>query len=163
MEYKGSLFDTDLDSDIFADSKLHVDKIISDYDMDYTSGNKDTIIEDVASTMSNLIDLNRSQKQKIVAYEEKFDEMVAVHKRVVEKARSQVRDIDNLKNKLKNYENIVTKLEAKVQLLENKVYDQDRLIANQANELEALRPQIEGKKELVKILADAQVLLDQAA
>ena len=58
---------------------------------------------------------------------------------------------------------MVAKLEAKVQSLENKVYDQERLISNQSSELEALRPQIEGKKELVKILADAQVLLDQVA
>ena len=135
-----------------------------DYNFDYSIGSsKDTIIEDVASAMSNLINLNRNQKQKIMAYEEKVDEIASVHKRVVEKARSQARDIELLKSKIKNYETMVAKLEAKVQSLENKVYDQERLISNQSSELEALRPQIEGKKELVKILADAQVLLDQVA
>ena len=62
----------------------------------------------------------------------------------------------------KNYETIVTKLEAKIQVLENKVYDQDKVIASQSRELESLRPQVEGKEELARILADAQNLLDQA-
>lgn len=162
------LFSNDISDDVFAESKLHVDKIINDSEMDYNfdysiGSSKDTIIEDVASAMSNLINLNRNQKQKIMAYEEKVDEIASVHKRVVEKARSQARDIELLKSKIKNYETMVAKLEAKVQSLENKVYDQERLISNQSSELEALRPQIEGKKELVKILADAQVLLDQVA
>ena len=65
------------------------------------------------------------------------------------------------KNKIKNYETIVTKLEAKLEVLENKVRDQDKVIASQSRELDSLRPQVEGKEELVRILADAQNLLDQ--
>ena len=165
-EFKNDLFDVDLNSDIFADSTLQVDKIDinSSYnDFNYRFGNpKDTIIEDVATTMSNLIRLNKNQRQMISSYEEKMEQASIAYKKVVEKARSQVRDVESLKNKVKNYETIVNKLESKIQVLENKVHEQERIVSSQTRELEILRPQVEGKEELVKILADAQNLLDQA-
>lgn len=162
-DLNNDLFDVDLDSDIFADSTLHADKIDldSDYsDFSYKIGStRDTIIEDVASTMSNLINLNRTQKQKIANYEEKFEKAAVAHKKIVEKARSQIREIESLKAKIKNYDTIVAKLEGKLQVLENKVHDQDKVIASQTREIETLRPQVEGKEELAKILADAQSFL----
>lgn len=165
-EFKNDLFDTDLNNDIFAESTLQADKIDIDEsynDFSYRVGApKDTIIEDVASTMSNLIRQNKSQKQTIEAYESKMEQATDAYKKVVDKARSQLRDVEVLKNKLKNYETIVTKLEAKIQVLENKVYDQDKVIASQTRELDSLRPQVEGKEELARILADAQSLLDQS-
>ena len=112
--------------------------------------------------MSNLIRQNKAQKQTIEAYESKMEQAADAYKKVVDKARSQLRDVEVLKNKLKNYETIVTKLEAKIQVLENKVYDQDKVIASQTRELDSLRPQVEGKEELARILADAQSLLDQS-
>ena len=163
-DFKSDLFTDDLDSDIFADSTLQADKIdISDSYNDFgykMPGAKDSIIEDVASTMSNLIRQNKHQKQIIASYEDKMDQAAAAYKKVVDKARGQLRDVEVLKNKIKNYETIVTKLEAKLEVLENKVRDQDKVIASQSRELESLRPQVEGKEELVKILADAQSLLD---
>lgn len=165
-EFKNDLFDTDLNNDIFAESTLQADKIDIDEsynDFSYRVGApKDTIIEDVASTMSNLIRQNKAQKQTIEAYESKIEQAADAYKKVVDKARSQLRDVEVLKNKLKNYETIVTKLEAKIQVLENKVYDQDKVIASQTRELDSLRPQVEGKEELARILADAQSLLDQS-
>lgn len=165
-EFKNNLFDTDLNNDIFAESTLQADKIDIDEsynDFSYRVGApKDTIIEDVASTMSNLIRQNKAQKQTIEAYESKMEQAADAYKKVVDKARSQLRDVEVLKNKLKNYETIVTKLEAKIQVLENKVYDQDKVIASQTRELDSLRPQVEGKEELARILADAQSLLDQS-
>ena len=163
-DFKSDLFTDDLDSDIFADSTLQADKIdINDSFNDFgykMPGAKDSIIEDVASTMSNLIRQNKQQKQVIASYEEKMDQAAAAYRKVVDKAKGQLRDVEVLKNKLKNYETIVTKLEAKLEVLENKVRDQDKVIASQARELDSLRPQVEGKEELVKILADAQSLLD---
>lgn len=163
-DFKSDLFTDDLDSDIFADSTLQADKIdINDSFNDFgykMPGAKDSIIEDVASTMSNLIRQNKQQKQVIASYEEKMDQAAAAYKKVVDKARGQLRDVEVLKNKIKNYETIVTKLEAKLEVLENKVRDQDKVIASQTRELDSLRPQVEGKEELVKILADAQSLLD---
>ena len=164
-EFKNDLFDVDLESDIFAESTVRADKIdLSDNYNDFSykvGGAKDTIIEDVASTMTNLIRQNKNQKQIIASYEEKMDQAAAAYKKVVDKARGQLRDTEVLKNKLKNYETIVTKLEAKLEVLENKVRDQDKVIASQSRELESLRPQVEGKEELARILADAQSLLDQ--
>lgn len=162
-DFTKDLFDIDLETDIFADSTLHADRIVHDSygESNLSLDTKDTIIEDVASTMTNLIKLNKSQKEKISAYEEKFEQVAETHKKVVEKAKSQVRDIETLKAKVKNYETIVTKLESKIQLLESKVHDQENLISSQSSELDALRPQVEGKKELARILADAQSLLDQ--
>ena len=166
-EFKNDLFNEDLSNDIFADSAIHADSIsvedsYSDFDYKVSSGAKDSIIEDVASTMSNLIRQNKEQKDKIALYEEKLDQAAGAYKKVVEKAKLQLRDAELLKNKVKNFETLVTKLEAKLEVLENKVRDQDRLIASQTRELESLRPQVEGKEELVKILADAQNLLDQS-
>lgn len=163
--FKKDLLDIDLESDIFADSTLHADRIVQDSygEVSSKNGSNDTMFEDVATTMANLINLNRTQKEKIAAYEEKFEQISATHKKVVEKARSQIREMEVLKAKLKNYETIVTKLESKIQVLDNKVHDQERVISSQTNELESLRPQIEGKKELARVLADAQSLLDQAA
>lgn len=163
-EFSDDLFAADLDNDIFADSALHVDKIDIDDNfnaLSYEVRGKDSIIEDVASTMSNLISLNRSQKQTIAEYEEKLESAVSSYKKVVEKARMQIRDVETLKSRLKNYETIVTKLEAKIHILENKVHDQERVITSQNRELDSLRPQVQGKEELVRILADAQNLLEQ--
>lgn len=161
-DFKKDLFDMDLEAEIFADSTLHADKIINDSydDTSLRLSSKDTIIEDVASTLSNLIKLNKEQKEKIATYETKFEQIVTTHKNVVEKARSQVREMEVLKAKVKNYETIVSKLENKIQNLEDKVHDQDRIINSQTSELEALRPQVEGKRELARILADAQDLLE---
>lgn len=165
-DFKNDLFNEDLESDIFADSTLQADKIdVTDNYSDFEykmPGAKDSIIEDVASTMSNLIRQNKAQKDKIALYEEKLDQAASSYKKVVEKAKLQLRDSEVLKNKVKNFETLVTKLEAKLEVLENKVRDQDRVIASQTRELESLRPQVEGKEELVKILADAQNLLDQS-
>lgn len=166
-EFKNDLFNEDLSNDIFADSTIQADSIsvednYSDFDYKVTSGAKDSIIEDVASTMSNLIRQNKEQKDKIALYEDKLDQAANAYHKVVEKAKIQLRDAEVLKNKVKNFETLVTKLEAKLEVLENKVRDQDRLIASQNRELDSLRPQVQGKEELVKILADAQNLLDQS-
>ncbi len=158
-DFKKDLFDLELESDIFASSVVHADKIVDDIEPKVEV--KDTMFEDVASTLANLIKLSKSQKEKIAVYETKFEQIADTHKRVVEKARSQVRDMEVLKAKVKNYETIVNRLESKIQLLENKVEDQEKVINSQTNELESLRPQVAGKNELARILADAQSLLDE--
>ena len=157
-DFKKDLFDLELDSDIFAGSVVHADKIIEDNEPKVNV--KDTMFEDVAATLANLIKLSKTQKEKIAVYETKFEQIAETHRKVVEKARSQIRDIEVLKAKVKNYETIVNRLESKIQLLENKVSDQDKLINSQSNELESLRPQVAGKNELARILADAQSLLE---
>lgn len=156
------------DSDDSFDSMLQEDSIFSDSDYidDYKAGYnsvssnpvKDTIIEDVAVTMSNLIKLNRNQKKKIEKYEMHIDQLKATNKKVVQGAKNQVREIESLKSRVKNYETIVAKLEARNQILDSKVHEQERVIAVQNDELNTLRPQVEGKKDLVRLLEDAQSL-----
>lgn len=156
------------DSDDSFDSMLQEDSIFSDSDYidDYKAGYssvssnpvKDTIIEDVAVTMSNLIKLNRNQKKKIEKYEMHIDQLKATNKKVVQGAKNQAREIESLKSRVKNYETIVAKLEARNQILDSKVHEQERVIAVQNDELNTLRPQVEGKKDLVRLLEDAQSL-----
>ena len=165
-EFDSSFFDFDLEEDdIFANSKVQADKIVSDNyaTSDFDIADKDTIIDDVASTMSNLIKLNRSQRDKIMAYEEKIDQIVVAHKKVVEKAKSQARDTEILRAKIRNYETAVSRFEAKIQLLEERIQEQERLISSQLGEIERLKPQVESRKELARILADAQNFLEQAS
>lgn len=166
-ELQNDLFNAELDNDdIFADSTLHADAISVEVDNEIdvdVPEEKDSLIEDVAATMASLIELNRVQKEKILSYEDKLTQMTNVHKKVVEKARGQIRDIEVLRARVKNYETIVSKLEAKVQILESKVNDQSKQLNVQSSELHALRPQVRDKKELAKVLADAQAFLDQAA
>lgn len=159
-EFKRGLKDIDLEAnDIFANSKVQADSIDST-SIDFEA-KKDTIIDDVATTMSNLIKMNRSQRDKINAYEERINQIVDMHKKVVDKARSQLSEMESLKGKAKEYETMVERLESKVAMLEAKIQEQDRLINNQSGELDNLRPQVAGKQELAKILADAQSFLDQ--
>ncbi len=53
----------------------------------------------------------------------------------------------------------VDRLESNNHILEQKIYDLNKIISAQENELKSLRPQLEGKKDLVKLLADAKILL----
>ena len=50
-------------------------------------------------------------------------------------------------------------MESKIQILENRVKDQDRIIDSQSRELENLRPQVQGKEELVRYLEEARSIL----
>lgn len=147
---------TDIDSDSYTSSNDY----ISDYNR-YSSvgGTKDSIIEDVAVTMSNLINLNRDQQKKIGTCEEQIKQLSSSHKKIAQKARNQMREIDLLKTKLQNYESIVNKLEARNQVLDDRVHDQEKTISSQSAELDELRPQVEGKEELVKLIVDAQNIL----
>ena len=58
-DFKKDLFDLELDSDIFAGSVVHADKIIEDNEPKVNV--KDTMFEDVAATLANLIKLSKTQ------------------------------------------------------------------------------------------------------
>lgn len=158
--------DEDTDMEVPFDSVLHEDSILAgssldEYETSYqpTETVRDTIIEDTAITMSNLIKLNRSQMRKIDSCEEQISQLNSAGKKLAQKSKQQALEIEMLKNKVVSYETIVSKLETKNQILDNKVNDQERIISTQRDELNALRPQVAGKKELVKLLEDAQSLL----
>jgi len=164
--------DDDVDSfdeDIFKNSLIKADAIVGDYedefeeddfrDMDSKS-QKDSIMLDVAKSMANLIKQNKEQRNIISDYQEKLEKLNNFRRGIADKMKQQEMRIENLTTKLKNMEKNLAKLEGRNQVLESKSREQDKIIAAQAREIDELRPQLAGKEDLVKVLADAQVLLD---
>ena len=156
------------DSDIFGSTSISQDPLpqksfddvysnLSDTSFD---SNGDTIMTDVAKSMTSLIKQNKEQKEKISDYQHRLEELDSFKRSVSEKVRAQKEKMESLSAKIRKYESTISLLEAKTESLEDKVGDQQRLIDSQTRELNSLRPQLKGKEDLVKLLADAQILLD---
>lgn len=142
----GSTDEIDED-ELFKDSILKADTIEKEDSVEDTFDEmevdvpiNENIMTDVANSMNSLIKQNKKQRAAISQYKDKLDKLTFTKR---------------------NMELKMTKLESKNKLLEEKIREQERIIASQIKELEAIRPQLEGKDELVKLLADAQVLLGQ--
>jgi len=148
-EFNDSDLEDDIDSyhDSFEDSEL--------------VSPKDTIMEDVAKSMTSLIAQNKEQKEKIAKAEQENARLRASRQNMVDKVNHQEKKIDMLVGKLKSLEGALSKMEASNHAFENKIHEQERTIASQTRELETMRVQLEGKEDLVKLLADAQALLGQ--
>lgn len=127
------------------------------------SERQDNIMEAVAKSMTELMRQNREQKVTIIQYHERLKRTESLKNSITEKAKEQADLIKALSGKVRSLENTITKFETKSQLLESKVQDQDRIIAAQDRELKNLRPQVEGKEELAKLLKDARVLLNDSS
>lgn len=127
------------------------------------SERQDNIMEAVAKSMTELMRQNREQKVTIIQYHERLKRTESLKNSIAEKAKEQADLIKALSGKVRSLENTITKFETKSQLLESKVQDQDRIIAAQDRELKNLRPQVEGKEELAKLLKDARVLLNDSS
>lgn len=127
------------------------------------SERQDNIMEAVAKSMTELMRQNREQKVTIIQYHERLKRAESLKNSIAEKAKEQADLIKALSGKVRSLENTITKFETKSQLLESKVQDQDRIIAAQDGELKNLRPQVEGKEELAKLLKDARVLLNDSS
>lgn len=161
-------FDNKDDDDIFKDSIFKADKIINDYNDNYEEDFKkigfnksDTIMTDVAKSMANLIKQNKDQKNIIGKYQERFERINSTRRSILDKVKVQEKKIEVLTNKIRSMEKTMNSLENKNQILENKNRDQEKLITSLNREIEVLRPQLAGKEDLVKVLADAQVLLGE--
>ncbi len=107
----------------------------------------DSIIRDVATTMKELIRQNKEQRGKIGSLESKND---------------------NLERKIVSFESRVKTLEGKNQTLENqthqmneKIHDQADIIDKQNREINLLRNQLKGKKDLARLLETAKDVLEQ--
>ncbi len=125
---------------IFGDSLLSDDKIVNiNADMNELDNDEEVVLN-VTKAVASLIDLNRKQQEKIKRYEEQGKDEEANIK------------VTELNDKIKNYEETIQKLEDENRDLKSKVDEQQR-------ELEALRPQVKSREELLKILADAHNLL----
>ena len=127
------------------------------------SERQDNIMEAVAKSMTELMRQNREQKVTIIQYHERLKRTESLKNSIAEKAKEQADLIKAVSGKVRSLENTITKFETKSQLLESKVQDQDRIIAAQDRELKNLRPQVEGKEELAKLLKDARVLLNDSS
>ena len=159
-----SILNSTEDDDLFTKSVKPdiIDTSLDDFDAltsDYKVGSSDTIMTDIAKSMTELMKQNREQRALLAEYQEKFDVVNAQKKVIAEKYKDQVQKLETVANKYRNLETTASRLETRNQLLESKISEQDRLINAQERELGSLRPQLQGKENLVKILADAKALL----
>ena len=152
------------EKDIFTNT-IKPDKIdtsLDDFDAftsEFKTGSSDTIMTDIAKSMTELMKQNREQRTLIAEYQEKFDVINTQKKVIVDKYKDQAQKLEALASKCRSLENAASRLETRNQLLESKISEQERLINSQERELGSLRPQLQGKEDLVKILADAKALL----
>ena len=148
----------------------NIDNDLFESDIKRTSSSNESIMADVAKSLSSLMKQNRNQKNTISEYQEKLNKVSASRRNVIEKNKAQEQKIEMqeqrlgiqeqrievLNSKNKSCEATISNLESKLKALESKLREQDKLIANQSQELEVLRPQ---KDDLAKLIADAQALL----
>ena len=151
----------------FAHSMVHTDRIedvdVDDFDTKYRTpvviDDEDTIMTDVAKSMGALIKQNRELKTTLTTTEEKLGKVLASRRNLADRSTMLEKKIEVLTSKLRSLDTTLSKLESKYQSLEAKNLDQERIIESQAHELEVIRPQLQGKEDLVQLLADAQVIL----
>ena len=167
-----NLEDEEEEEDIFKDSVVQSDSIDINSDYEYrvetpykTDSGTDSIMNDAARSLSNLVKQNKEQKasiasyqQQINSYEAKIEKISNSRKNAIEKIKSYEKDIDELNNRLKHYETLTSKLENKNKSLENRVHEVESANDSLRHELEIVSA---GKQNLVNILSDAKALLGE--
>ena len=166
------------EEDIFEDAKVKEDTLVTrDFDAendlyeDFTyfpeHSSKSGLVQEVSATISELVKLNKSQRQKLMSYEEKMDQMADSNRRMSEKLREQSRDYEKLRATAENFKTVVGKLEAKCEVLEGKnealeakAHDQERTIYRLTAENTSLREQNLNNDMLAQVLAEARSALD---
>ena len=147
------------DRDLFGDSLLNLDRISTDYDESRSSTDMN-IIDDVTKSMANLINLNKKQSNKIVDYEKAVVRLRRSGNEISKKNRSLEEEIRFLNGKVRNYETIVSKLENRNRELDDRIQEQNKRLKDQEEEIQSLKPSASSKEELLKLIADANSLLD---
>ena len=147
------------DRDLFGDSLLNLDRISTDYDESRSSTDMN-IIDDVTKSMANLINLNKKQSNKIVDYEKAVARLRRSGNEISKKNRSLEEEIRFLNGKVRNYETIVSKLENRNRELDDRIQEQNKRLKDQEEEIQSLKPSASSKEELLKLIADANSLLD---
>ena len=136
--------------------------------MGYLPGHasKDNLIQEVTATVNDLLRVNRSQKQKILMFEERVAQLNDANGALNDRIRKQSRDFEKLKSNVENYRTVVGKLEAKNSVLEarndsleSKTRDQERTIYRLTEENKALREQAVNNEALAQVLAEARSAL----
>ena len=137
-------------------------------DEDYKSVNfaeRDTILTDVAKSMSSLIKKTKSLQEQVTRYKNKIGKLNEMTSLQGERLSKQDQQISMLTTKVSDYEKANSRLEMKNQSLEMKNQslemknnDLERKFMVQKEELEVMRPQHD---QLAQVLADAQALLGE--
>lgn len=166
------------DEDIFANAKVQEDTLVTtDLDGDVDSygdftyfpehSSKDSLVQEVSATINDLVRLNKSQRQKIISYEQKMDQMADSNRKMADKLREQTRDYEKLRATAENFKTVVGKLEAKCEVLEgknealeSKAHDQERTIYRLTAENTSLREQNLNNEALAQVLAEARSALE---
>ena len=169
MFYKNtSTYEEAEDEDkLYKDSSVRRSDIeeVEEYEGHYDNmryvGSNNSIMSDVAKSMTKLMRQNRELKNEVASTKEKLEKVTTSRRNIADKSNMQEKKIEALNTKIRNLENALSKLEIKNESLENKTRDQEKVINSQAHELNALRPQLQGKEDLMKVLADAQALLGE--
>lgn len=148
IDYKENYEDDNLDNPVYVEDSYDYgyenedsyNNLVESYNYSNNSVLPEkNIFDDVTSTISNLVELNKNLQSMVDSYEIKLTKCDAARKKLVELSKSQAREISSLNAR-------VARLEADKQLLEAKV--------------NALTPSSNG--ELVRVMADAHNILGQS-
>ena len=112
----------------------------------------DNIMADVAKSMTELMKQNRDQRKTIAKYQSEVKTLESQARMLSDKVRDQAEQYKSLSGNLR-------KLDEAAGRLEHRVHEQEQIISSQDSELRALRAQVEGKQDLVRILAEAKSVL----
>ena len=137
--------------DDFMSSRDSSYDISSDSYSDDTSTN--TFMDDVTKSMSKLVRQNKEQRSTISQLEGTISSLDSKNRALNEKNKDQAQKIEVLSSKLRNLDSLTTRLDEKNR-------EKDRRIESLQRTVRSLKEQINGKRDLVNILHDAQQLLD---
>ncbi len=160
--------DIDVDK-YFKDSTVKADKIdmTDDYMNQFNSygslmsglNNNDTIMTDVARSFEELIKQNKTQRDIISQYKTRFETVETQNRVLSGRCNEQVARVELLTEKIKEISSYSGRVDAKNKMLESRVHALEKELEAKEKELSVIRPQLEGKQDLVKLLADAKLLL----
>lgn len=150
-------------NDSFLDSYVdrHSTQSFSSYSMPSVGGTG--IMADVAKSMTSLIRQNKEQRNVIAQYKGIVSDLTDNNRRLTDKVSNLQRQNDELASKVISFEAAMSKVKVRYEAIEDKVRHQENIIAQQAQEIEVLRPQIEAQDKLADILKDAQAILGETS
>lgn len=147
-----SIFDDNKESDnfnfadILNDSRERREKKNFSLEDSFDIDSRDTIFEDAAVVMNRMISQIEEQRRVMSDYEEKLKKLTDFRKKAFEENKKLVNKYENL---LKEYKT-----------MEEEFNSMQNLVDRQQEEIKALKSQVAGKNELVRLLSKAQSLLD---
>ncbi len=125
----------------------------------YSGVVRDSIIEDVGSTMKKLIEQNKSQRTSILNKDEEITSLRDDNRELHNLCTKQTRELSSFKDKVIKFENIVSKLEGRNQMITAQLEDLEKEKAYFEEQLSILKPQVAGKETLVTLLDEANEAL----